>query len=42
MKKKKKKVGSGHVTSTGERKSVYRVLVERPKGKRPVGRPRHR
>jgi hypothetical protein len=26
----------------GERKCVYRVLVGRPKGKRPLGRPRHR
>jgi hypothetical protein len=26
----------------GERRSVYRVLVGRPKDKRPLGRPRHR
>jgi hypothetical protein len=26
----------------GERRSVYRVLVGRPKGKRPLRRPRHR
>jgi hypothetical protein len=26
----------------GEGKSVYRSLVRRPKGKRPLGRPRHR
>jgi hypothetical protein len=26
----------------GEGKSVYRVLVERPEGKRPLGRPRWR
>jgi len=26
----------------GERKSVYRVLVGKPEGKRPLGRPRHR
>ena len=25
-----------------ERRSVYRVLVEKPEGKRPLGRPRHR
>jgi hypothetical protein len=24
----------------GERRSVYRVLVEKPEGKRPLGRPR--
>jgi hypothetical protein len=26
----------------GERRGMYRVLVERPEGKRPLGRPRHR
>jgi hypothetical protein len=26
----------------GERGGVYRVLVEKPEGKRPLGRPRHR
>jgi hypothetical protein len=26
----------------GERRSVYRVVVGRPKGKGPLGRPRHR
>jgi hypothetical protein len=26
----------------GEGRGVYRVLVVRPKGKRPLGRPRHR
>jgi hypothetical protein len=26
----------------GEERKVYRVLVERPKGKRPLGRPRCR
>jgi hypothetical protein len=26
----------------GEEKSVYRVLVGRPEGKRPLGRPRRR
>jgi hypothetical protein len=26
----------------GEGRDVYRVLVGRPEGKRPVGRPRHR
>jgi hypothetical protein len=25
-----------------ERRGVYRVLVGRPEGKRPLGRPRHR
>ena len=26
----------------GERRGVYRVLVGKPKGKKPLGRPRHR
>jgi hypothetical protein len=26
----------------GEGRSVYRVLIGRPEGKRPLGRPRHR
>jgi hypothetical protein len=25
----------------GERRSIYRVLVEKPEGKRPLGRLRH-
>ena len=33
---------AGDVAHTGERKGVYRVLVGKPEGKRPVGRPRHR
>jgi len=32
----------GHVTRMGERKGVYRVLVGKPEGKRPLGRPRCR
>ena len=33
---------AGHVTRMGEGRGVYRVLVGKPKGKRPLGRPRHR
>jgi len=29
-------------TCYGERRGVYRVLVGKPEGKRPLGRPRHR
>jgi len=29
---------SGHVACMGERRGVYRVLVEKPEGKRPLGR----
>jgi hypothetical protein len=25
----------------GDRRGAYRVLVEKPEGKRPLGRPRH-
>jgi len=31
-----------HVAHMGERRGVYRVLVGKPEGKRPPGRPRHR
>jgi hypothetical protein len=33
---------AGHVGCMGEGRGVYRVLVGRSKGKRPLGRPRHR
>ena len=33
---------AGHVARTGEERGVYRVLVGKPEGKRPMGRPRHR
>jgi len=33
---------AGHVTRTGERRGVYRVLVGKPEGKGPLGRPRYR
>jgi hypothetical protein len=33
---------AGHVTRMGEGRGVYRVLVGRPEGKRPLGRPRRR
>jgi hypothetical protein len=32
----------GQVAFMGERRGVYRVLVGKPEGKRPVGRPRRR
>jgi hypothetical protein len=32
---------AGHVAHMGGRRGMYRVLVGRPKGKRPLGRPRH-
>ena len=33
---------AGHVARVGEDRGVYRVLVGKPEGKRPLGRPRHR
>jgi hypothetical protein len=33
---------AGHVTRMGEGRGVYRVLVGKPEGKRPLGRPRYR
>jgi hypothetical protein len=32
----------GHVARMGEGRGTYRVLVGRPEGRRPVGRPRRR
>jgi len=32
----------GHVELMGDRRSVYRILVEKPEGKRPPGRPRRK
>ena len=34
--------GAGHVACMVERRGVYRVLVGKPEGKRPLGRPRRR
>ena len=33
---------AGHVARMGEERGVYRVLVRKPEGKRPLGRPRRR
>jgi hypothetical protein len=32
----------GHVVRMGEKRNVYRLLVGKPEGKRPLGRPRRR
>jgi hypothetical protein len=32
----------GHVARMGEERNVYKVLMGKPEGKRPHGRPRHR
>jgi hypothetical protein len=33
---------AGHVARMGEERKVYRGLVGKPKGRRPLGRPGHR
>jgi hypothetical protein len=33
---------AGHVVRMGEKRNAYRLLVGKPEGKRPLGRPRHR
>jgi len=33
---------AGHVTRMAEKRGVYRVLVKKPEGKKPLGRPRRR
>jgi len=35
-------VWAGHVARMGEETGVYRVLVGKPEGRRPLGRPRRR
>jgi hypothetical protein len=33
---------TGHVAHMGETRGAYKVLVVKPEGKRPLGKPRHR
>jgi hypothetical protein len=33
---------AGLVTQVGEKRNAYRILVGKPEGKRPLGRPRRR
>jgi hypothetical protein len=33
---------AGHVARMGEKRNAYRLLVRKPEGKRPLGRPRRR
>jgi hypothetical protein len=33
---------AGHVARMGETRNAYKILVEKPEGKRPLGRPRRR
>jgi hypothetical protein len=34
--------GAGHVARLWEKRNAYRILMGKPEGKRPLGRPRHR
>jgi hypothetical protein len=39
----KSRIGwAGHVARMGEKRNAYRLLVGKPEGKRPIGRPRRR
>jgi hypothetical protein len=40
--KSRRMIWAGHVTRMEEGRIVYRVLVGKPEGKRPLGRPRRR
>jgi hypothetical protein len=40
--KSRRMMWAGHVARIGEEKNVYRLLAEKPEGKRPLGRPIHR
>ena len=42
VKKSRRMRGAWHVARMGRRRGVYRVLVGKPEGKRPFGKPRHR
>jgi hypothetical protein len=33
---------AGHLARMGEKRNAYRILVGKPEGKRPLGRPRRR
>jgi hypothetical protein len=40
---KSRRIGwAGHVARMGEKRNAYRILVGKPEGKRPLGRPRRR
>jgi hypothetical protein len=42
MMKSRKMRWAGHVARIGETRNAYRILVGKPEGKRPLGRPRRR
>jgi hypothetical protein len=40
MIKSRRMKSTGHVARMGEKRNAYRILVGKPKGKRPLGRPK--
>jgi hypothetical protein len=40
--KSRRMIWASHVARMGEKRNAYRLLVEKPEGKRPLGRPRRR
>ena len=40
--KSRRMVWAGHVARTGQRRGAYRILVWKPEGRKPLGRPTHR
>jgi hypothetical protein len=42
MNKSRRMRWAGYVARMGEKRNTYRILVEKPEGKRPLGRPRSR
>jgi hypothetical protein len=42
MAKSRRMKRTGHVARMGERRNAYRILVGKPEGRRPLGRPRRR
>jgi hypothetical protein len=41
MIKSKRMNREGHIARMGETRNTYRILVGKPEGKRPLGKPRH-
>jgi hypothetical protein len=42
MMKSRRMKWAGHERRMGEKRNVYRILMRKPEGKRPLGRPRRR
>jgi hypothetical protein len=42
MIKSRRMIWAGHVALMGEKRNAYRILMGKPEGKRPLGRPRRR